>query len=212
MIQVTLNYQNYYLQHRIVLEDFSIGMPEPKFIKVSVPGRDGDLDMSEALTGYTQYHNREIQLRFGITGSEAECEIKKQVLVSAVSGKQVYVRFSHLEGYFVGRCKVETITRAHRHHTVQLTIDCQPYRLVESETSLYYSLYASPREITFINSGMPVAPTIRTTGNAIVVYKGNRYNLEAGTHRLGFVIDSGENRLTISGTGSLTLLYRKGVL
>lgn len=71
MIQVTLNYQNYYLQHRIVLEYFSIGMPEPKFIKVSVPGRDGDLDMSEALTGYTQYHNREIQLRFGIMGSEA---------------------------------------------------------------------------------------------------------------------------------------------
>ncbi|WP_449460716.1 hypothetical protein [Streptococcus suis] len=212
MIQVTLNYQNYYLQHRIVLEDFSIGMPEPKFIKVSVPGRDGDLDMSEALTGYTQYHNREIQLQFGITGSEAECEIKKQVLVSGVSGKQVHVRFSHLEGYFVGRCKVETITRSHRHYTVQLTIDCQPYRLAESETSLYYSLYASPREITFMNSGMPVVPTIRTTGNAVVVYKGNRYNLETGTHRLGFVIDSGENRLTISGTGSLTLLYRKGVL
>lgn len=212
MIQVTLNYQNYYLQHRIVLEDFSIGMPEPKFIKVSVPGRDGDLDMSEALTGYTQYHNREIQLQFGITGSEAECEVKKQVLVSAVSGKRVYVRFSHLEGYFVGRCKVETITRAHRHYTIQLTIDCQPYRLAETETSLYYNLYTSPREISVTNVGMPVSPTIRTTGKATVLYKGHRYTLETGTHRLGFVIDSGENRLTISGTGSLTILYRKGVL
>lgn len=212
MIQVTLNDQNYYLQHRIVLEDFSIGMPEPKFIKVSVPGRDGDLDMSEALTGYTQYHNREIQLQFGITGSEVECEIKKQVLVSGVSGKQVHVRFSHLEGYFVGRCKVDSITRSHRHYTVQLTIDCYPYRLAETESSVSFSLYASPREVSVNNSGMPTAPTIRTTGNASILYKGIRYNLEAGTHRLGLILASGENRLTISGTGSLTLLYRKGVL
>lgn len=212
MIQVTLNYQNYYLQHRIVLEDFSIGVPEPKLIKVSVPGRDGDLDMSEALTGYIQYHNREIQLQLGITGSETECETKKQALLNGVSGKQVHVRFSHLEGYFVGRCKVDSITRSHRHYTVQLTIDCQPYRLAESETTAYFPLYASPREVSVTNSGMPIAPTIRTTGNASILYKGIRYNLEVGTHRLGLMLASGENRLTISGTGSLTLYYRKGVL
>lgn len=54
--------------------------------------------------------------------------------------------------------------------------------------------------------------TIRTTGNASILYKGIRYNLEAGTHPLGLMLASGENRLTISGTGSLTLFYRKGVL
>lgn len=62
MITVLFDETDLKLEYSMVLEEFDIGIPEPKLVTVDVPGRDGELDMSRALTGNIMYHNRIIQL------------------------------------------------------------------------------------------------------------------------------------------------------
>lgn len=212
MISVSFNGTDMYQAKRIVLENFTIAMPEAKIIKVSIPGRDGDLDMSEALTGFVNYHNRSIVLQFGITGSEVECESKKQYVMQLVSGKEMKIRFSHLAGYFLGRCQITSITRERRHYTLEVTCDCQPFRLAETESTYVLALISGEKSLTCVNDGMPVAPTIYTTGATTLKYQSKTYNLQSGMHRLGFVFPTGHQTIKASGTGTLTIKYRKGVL
>lgn len=212
MIQVTFNGTNVYTAHKIMLEEFHIGYPDPKLIKVDIPGRDGDLDMSEALTGYVNYHNREINLKLGITGTEAECVTKQHYLIQLVSGLEVKVRFSHLKGYFIGRCQSIQSSRQHRHYSVELVFDCQPFRLEESEIVHTLTLSATEQTLTCVNDGVPITPTIYTSGSTTLKFKNKTYSVQSGTHRLGFIFGKGANIIKAKGTGTLTVRYRKGVL
>ncbi|MCW6665316.1 hypothetical protein NHG32_06440 [Aerococcaceae bacterium NML191219] len=212
MIRITFNEVDVYATKRIVLEHFDITLPKPKLIKVSVPGRDGDLDMSEALTGYVNYHNREIKVQLGLTGSEVECEAKKQYLLNLVAGNEIKIRFSHLSGYFEGRCQSMQAVRSHRHYMVELVFDCQPYRLAESETTYTLSLTNTEQSLRCANDTMPVVPTIVTTGITTIKFKSKTYSVQKGTHRLGFIFGKGVNVISASGTGMLTVRFRKGVL
>ena len=102
MITVQFNESNLY-REGIVLEEFDIGMPEKKVNKISILGRNGELDMTKALTGYTHFSNRTIQLVLGLTGSEEKREDLRVLLFLSYYDKQIKLRFSHLEGYFLGR-------------------------------------------------------------------------------------------------------------
>ncbi|MCW6664254.1 phage tail family protein [Aerococcaceae bacterium NML191219] len=211
MIKVTFDGVDVYQNKRIVLEEFSIGMPEPKIIKVSIPGRDGDIDMSHALTGFMNYHNREIVMQFGLIGTEAECEDRKRYLLANVMGKEVKIRFSHLQGYFLGICKSSNLSRQKRHYTLEFTFDCQPFRFDETETSYTLNLTSSEQELNCFNSGERVSPTIITTGKTILRFQSTSYSLERGTHRLSLILSKGNNVMRVSGAGTITIKFRKGV-
>lgn len=212
MIKVMLNDVDVFVRDRIVLEEFSIGVPEPKLIKVTIPGRDGDLDMSEALTGYVNYSNREIVLQFGIIGREEEIEIKKLSLFNLVLGKLVKVNFSHLSGYFTGRCTLKSQSRENRHHTITLVVDASPYRLDTQETIVQTTLTASNKTLTCVNKMMPVFPVIETSATATVVYNNKTFTLQKGVHHLGIVLHLGSHNFTVKGSGTIKIKYRSGVI
>lgn len=211
MIKVTFDHVDVFQNKRIVLEEFFIGMPEPKIIKVSIPGRDGDIDMSHALTGFMNYHNREITMQFGLIGTDAECEDRKRYLLANVMGKEVKIRFSHLQGYFLGVCKSSTLSRQKRHYTMELTFDCQPFRFDETETTYTLSLTSSEQNLNCFNNGERIVPTIITTGQTNFRFQNKNYFLERGTHRLSLVLSKGNNVMSVSGTGTITVKFRKGV-
>ena len=60
----------------------TIETPEPAVRKssLSIPGRSGELDTTEALTGYPIYDNRELVFGFRIVGSD--CQQKRRDFVS----------------------------------------------------------------------------------------------------------------------------------
>ena len=62
---VEINGKNTWEQFRLILSSYNISPPEAKQNFISVPGRSGDLDFSEALTGYPMYGNRKITLVLG---------------------------------------------------------------------------------------------------------------------------------------------------
>lgn len=212
MISVIVDGTNICTKYKVTLEIFEIGMPEPKLVKVQIPGRDGELDMSEALSGYVNYGNREIHLSIGITGDDKISESKKQQVLVAVCGKKIKLQLSHLDGYFLGRCISSSISREMAHHTLNLTFSCEPYRYFISETVQTITLTSTAKDIIFSNATMPVSPVLETSADATVKFKEKAYSLKKGVHRLGFVFMPGNNILNVSGIGTLKVRYRKGVL
>lgn len=212
MIKVSLNGIDIYSKYKIRLEEFNIEMPEPKLVKVSIPGRNGDLDMSEALSGFVNYSNRIITIKLGLTGDETEIENKRQSIISLVCGKKVKIEFSHLKGYFTGRTNIKTITRETYHNTMTINFDCEPFRLEVSDTTQTITLEATAKNYTFINSFMPVQPTIETSATATLKFGTKIFNLQKGVHNLGIVFIEGNNIINATGTGTMKVTYRKGVL
>ncbi|NEW66034.1 hypothetical protein H1220_04265 [Carnobacteriaceae bacterium zg-84] len=196
----------------IILEEFDIGIPEMKVHKVSVPGRNGDLDMSRALTGYTHFSNRTISLVLGMTGSEEERERLRSLLFVHVYNKQVHIRFSHLEGYFVGTMTFHSYERTPAKSTIKATVDCYPFRLIGDEVVSSTTLTSAFQYITIGYAGMPTPLSIVTTGMATIEYKGKRYTVQKGEHQLGILLEMGNNTLRVSGNGTLTTQYIREVL
>lgn len=212
MIKVKINDVDIYDEYKIVLEDFVIGMPAPKIITVSIPGRDGDLDMSEALTGFVNYNDREIQLSFGITGTEEEIEVKRNKLMSLISGKKVRLEFSHLTGHFKGRCEVKAISREKLHYLVEAVVSAFPYRLDNEETIKTINLTSSRKNIEIINKQMPVKPIVEVSNNAEIKFKNKTFTLDTGTHILDSYLDDGVNIFKVKGSGNIKIKFRKGVI
>lgn len=212
MIEVSFDGINFCKKYQVVLEQFDIGMPEPKIVRVSIPGRDGDLDMSEALTGYLNYGDREITVQIGITGDEKTCEKKKSNVLSFVAGKEGKLTFSHLEGYFLGRCTVKSITREIAHYTLLLSFSCRPYRYAENLVVKSETLGDKAISIDCENTMMPTSPTIEVSENATVSFNGKTYTYTKGEHRPSFIFMNGDNKLSVKGKGVIKIIYRKGVI
>lgn len=210
MISVSINEINICKEFNVTLESFEIGMPEAKLIKVQIPGRDGELDMSEALSGYINYGNREITLKIGITGDDEISEEKKQKVLMLAAGKKAKLEFSHLDGYFYGRCTPLSLSREFAHHTLTLSFSCDPYRYQNDETVEIRAITDTPINIICVNSIMPVSPVIETSEEATIEFKDKTFHVEKGVHRLGIVFREGNNILKVKGDGAIKVRYRRG--
>lgn len=211
MIVIRLNNQDIKEEMGIVLEEFDIEIPEPKRVLVDVPGREGQLDMSETVTGYVTYHNRHIHLQLGIVGEEGTCEEIRNRFFYQFHTKEIQLEFSHLRGYFKGRLYVEKVTRQHYHYTLLVKVICEPYRYVDTKIKVIH-LTSVPKTEYFFNLMMHSTPTLQSSGNATIEFENKRYVVRAGQHRLGIVFKPGTNLLKVSGTGTLTVSYVVGVL
>lgn len=213
MKRIIINGVDFYHQFHAVLEDYDIASPEPKIVKVSVPGRNGDLDMSEALTGTIAYNNRQITVRLGLVGRLEERLEKEQKILQLIAGNRVRLTFSHLEGYFKGRCWVKEIQLDNDSHTtIVLTIDCEPYRYELEKHEISLELSGKDEEVQCKNLQMPTQPIIITTNKTTIQFQKQSITVQAGDHLLPFLFTSGENIIKISGSGMVTIQYQRGVL
>ena len=212
MIELILDGVNLYRTHRIVVESFKIGIPEPQLTTVEVPGRNGKLDMSEALTGHLTYNNRSIEIILGIIGSEEVIEQKRLVLLNLVNKPKCKIKFSHIQGYFEGRCVVVDTSREHGHYTIKLNCDCFPYRYLDNEFSQTRTLNSTPTILSCLCLMMPVVPILETSSSATIKHKTSTFTVQKGIHTLPILFKQGTNELTVSGSGTLKITYRQGVL
>ena len=62
----TLNGKHTYTDYGLYVTNTNpVEPPEVKAEYIEVPGRNGQIDLTEALTGYTVYNNRQIVLELG---------------------------------------------------------------------------------------------------------------------------------------------------
>lgn len=107
----------------------SITPPEVKTKTVDVPGMNGDLDLSESLTGYSTYNNRKGSIEFMVlTGYEHWHEIY-QSMCSFFNGKKVYFACEDDPAYYYyGRIKVNNYESEKDNSKISIEYDLEPYK------------------------------------------------------------------------------------
>lgn len=228
----TINGKHTYRDYGLyVANSMPVSPPVVRRQTVEVPGRNGDVDLTEALTGYPLYDNRQITLV--LNGKKPHKDWPKFIssFLNEVHGKKVRVIFDNDPNYYYeGRAEVEAeITRGEEVCSFQVIVDVAPYKLRTDETDgwiwdtfsfedgeiIDYSEIAisGETEVKVQVEAMPVIPVITASAAMTVEYRGKTYSLTAGENKVyGITLMQGENELTFTGTGTVGIRYRNGRL
>lgn len=198
---------------------------------VDVPGLDGQLDLSEALTGRIGYQTRDFSAEFLVIDARNRWDTLYSELLDTLHGQRVKIILDEDPGYYyVGRVTVGKLTSDKKTATISIKAVCDPYKL-ESTTSLEDWLWDSfnfesgiirdyraitvdgTRTLTIPGTRRPCIPIITASGEVSVRFGGTTYALQAGdNHISGICITSGDNALTFSGSGTVSINYQGGRL
>lgn len=195
-----------YNNWKLILASQNIGLPEVVTNYVDVPGRDGALDYSEALTGSPVYGNR--TLEFGFLAVPTICSTEWHTLLSDVAaclhGQRLKIVIdddsSH---YYWGRCEISAWQVSKSASTITVACTCDPYKYKAQETSVENTLSSEDTEITLTNASRPVVPTITVTAATTITFGSATYSIDKGEHRiLGIQLQPGENKIKAKLTAS----------
>lgn len=210
----------------------SISAPETKTKYIEVPGRSAPLDLSEAMTGYPTYETRDITLTFdGHTRLFDDWERKYSQILNAFHGKRLKVILDTDPGfYYEGRISVGSRKEALETDAFTISIHADPYKreihsgsdpwLWDSfnfETGIvreYNALMVDGTlELTVPGLSMRVVPKITCSAAMSVSYLEKTYSLSTGENKVAdLCLGTGENVLTFSGSGTVSIDYRGGEL
>jgi hypothetical protein len=187
---------------------------------VEVPGRDGELDLSTALTdGAPRYGNRTLTATFERSdGTRLEREAAINTMVNWLDGWRMDIRLPDDElHYITGRVHVEKNYNDPAHAAVTVTAVCDPWRYNNYETVLSMTASATPVATRLPNEGRrTVVPTLNITGTGAsvsLVYGTYSWVLGPGVYQLpDLIVPQGGIAITYSGTGNLSFTYRDAVL
>lgn len=217
-----------------------IGEPEQETFYLDVPGADGFLDYSEALTGRPVFKKRGIEISLGGKMARSRWQSFVSTLRILLHGKQVRVVFDDFPGYYwEGRAEVTDFNRVREIGTFKLRIpQADPYGYSLNDNSTADWLWdpfdfelgviddpihimltaASPTAVcTITHSAVPFVVSVAVseigeTGLKMTV-DGDDYLLQEGENRLAELLVS-DNDLTLnfSGRGSLQVNFRRRVI
>ena len=200
----------------LILNEKSIAPPEPKYIKVSVDGRDGDLNLSRALTGDLHYNNRPLSFAFLLVdGTQGEREEKLNDIINLVHGTERKIILPEDQMYyFVGECTISDVKNDKAYGSFRLNVDGDPYRYAINETKRAITLTSTATEIVLVNLGRKrLVPTIEVSESVTLEFSDSTATLGAGTFKLANLsLPTGSTTLRVSGSGSVTFSYREAVL
>lgn len=226
----TLNDWGLYLKGRP-----TIGTPEPKTNYVDIPGADGSIDMTQALTGDVQYKMRTLSFDLVCIKDRADWAESFSTILDAVHGQQVRIIFDNdPEWFYRGRVTVNEWKSDKATGTIAVSCLVEPYKYAVRSTLdpwLWDDTIFSPdyyiqefnrmqvdgeKTITIVGGRQRSIPTfdVETDDDSMTVeYNGNTYTLHNGKSQvLNIVIEQGENPMTFRGWGTVTVDYRRGRL
>ena len=216
-----------------------IVMPEPKITTVEVPGANGLLDISEALTKYPIYKSREGSIKFHVLNNNESLDVLYSKIANYLHGKQ---QSMVLEDdpffYYYGRYKVAwTHNNDGTRSSLEVTYSLDPYKYnvetsVQEDPNLYECITLNGSTVFKNLSGdstigsVPVIPefifsNVRNSGVTIQLN-----NTELDITNLSKTINGNGSRkfydvifsnltednnlvLTISGYGKVDILFRR---
>lgn len=112
--------------------------PEPKWVRVSVPGADGAVDLSRALAGQVTYERREIALQFvGKCASHAAALALVHQMRRALHGARVRmetVLTAQVNGYYIADCECDGTALTSGEVTVDVTATADPFIRIGTQT------------------------------------------------------------------------------
>lgn len=199
--------------HAVIQNSDIVGSPAPNTSYVEVPGSNGHIDLTEALTGDVTYSNRTLTFQLAMKATPSQWPQITDRIYNTLHGKAVQVILDEDPGhYFYGRVTVESAARSHTAGQAVLSVDCEPYRYETEETSVTFT-GSGERQCTLENDRMWVVPTIEASQECSMVFGNAIITLAKGEQKKPeVVLKQGENQFFLFGDASVTFRYRKGCL
>lgn len=204
---------------------------------VDIPGLDGFVDLSTALTGSLNYGRRSGTWQFALVqddyGAYGDWQTRYSQIMADLKGGPKRVTLEDDPAYFYeGNVYVSAFKSDKWYSTIDLTYDFNPFKRSYSSTvdewlwdtfnfendqipANFNDMYVDgtlTREIT--GTYMRCIPEITITAPMRITYNGNTVEFsEAGTYKpYQLMIVEGTLPITFEGTGRVTLVYRGGIL
>ena len=200
----------------LILNAKVINTPAPKYVKVSVDGRDGDLNLSRTLTGDMKYSNREASFTFLVTdGSKEERAELINEIVNLIHGNELQIiEPDDPDHFLLGECSVNSIQNTKAYGSFIVSANCEPYRYGIVEIKRTITASATESNVVLTNSGRKtLIPTVTVTGTVNLTIGTTKVSLGAGTYKLtSLILRPGSNVVGVSGSGVITFTYREGVI
>lgn len=196
---------------KFIIAPYEIPMPKVQTNYVSIPGRNGMLDLSESY-GTVKYSNRSIAITMYAVG---DYDAVVSELVNAVHGKSMNITFSKDSSFFyVGRVDISGIAKHNGYCQLSVSVNAEPYKLKQSETT---KSITGNGTLTLTNLAMPVVPSITATAAATLACTiggvAKSFSVPTGTTMLPeLVLPAGNLAVTITTSGKVTFTYREGAL
>lgn len=210
MVGVTFGNYHSFNDFGLLLADVSVEPPAPQRFTVEVPGRNGILDLTPALTDKMRYGERYINLVFNVIGP-CIYQQKLSEIANKIHGQTLNIIFDSDPAYYWrGFVTVDAQSSDEDLGQFDITIACDPFKYSTTETTVTVE---GDGTATLENGRMEVTPTITTTAEATLTYGDITTTVSAGTHILSDLeLTEGETTVTVTSTGTTTFTYRQGEL
>ena len=208
--------------------------PEVRETYIDIAGRDGELDLSEVLTGNPSYGNRDAKFEFTVIDRERWDYVYSQ-LMNEIHGRKMYVRLDEDSNYYyTGRLKVNSFKSKKNTATIVVDGYLDPYKVMVSANSErwrwdpfnfevdiardYSDLVVSGSSTyTIIGSKMPVRPKFKGSASGMTVSIDGSDPFPVATSDFltpnNFpVLRDEEYQMTFSGNGTVTIRFDIGSL
>lgn len=174
----------------VLLDGYTLEPPEPKTYTVDIPGGNGVIDLTEALTGDVAYKNRKQEFTFAVIDVKNFEKVKTEVS-NFLHGRAFDYTMTMDPGYtYHGRFSVDSYSHeAYANGLLgqfKITVDANPYKLKEH---CAYRLNATGGKLYRLESGRrPVHPVLECTQPCFVAFKGVETLIPSGTYRLNDIV------------------------
>lgn len=175
----------------ILLDDYTLSPPEPKTYTVDIPGGDGVIDLTTALTGDVVYSNRSQSFTFMVVEPESFERVKTDVS-NFLHGKAFDYQMTMDPGYtYHGRFSVTEYSHSMYAYpglvgAFTVEVDADPYK---SKGLQIYQLNATGGRMFRLESGRkPVHPVIECQQPTRIRFGNLSEIIPVGTYRLNDVL------------------------
>ena len=200
----------------LILSKVDIPPAKPKTSYIDIPGGNGSIDLTEA-NGEIVYEDRTLSFTFTVHPDESATfdEVRSDIS-NQLNGQNCKITLDKDDDYyFYGRVTVDDYRTNKKVNEITVKARVQPYKYKQHPTMVKFALSAQAKTVNISNSRKSVSPTVTVSegGSASVEYEGNTFTFTAGTQRNADLrFTAGNNRVKISGSGTITFIYQEGSL
>ena len=214
-----------------------IGDPEMETTYISIPGRDGLIDVSEAISGRRIYKKRELAFELGGIHPHWNWDATISGMRNSIEGRVCRLTLDNdAEYYWRGRVFIQGFDRFRSLGTFTLAVpNADPYKydvLSSSDPWLWDPFNFETGEIiqeeahvvvgsetvTIPHGHMPTCPDLvvsdKISGVFSVAFEGTAYNLNVGSNKIPAIMVGGDRDAVLQfiGTATVQIVYRGGSL
>lgn len=200
-----------------LLADVTFPAPTPVEIRYKVPGMDGSLNMSSAITGRPVFEDIEIKFTVFARKEDSELMTIRSKLMVLYHGKDVKIIFpADTKHYYQGTLKIGEIT-GYNSGKIPMVLRAAPYKLRQKPSSVTAVVPESgTKELILHNEGMLAVPTITATAAAKITWHSRTYAIEANKpyRNLDIELEPDANVLQVAAAPGtcITAEYQEGSL